>query len=79
MAEWLRRLTRNQIPSGSTGSNPVDCETCFERLNSSLIILEMVYVSQVNVENQPYRPIQKSVNVMFDRRYTMKFINGKIS
>ena len=26
MAEWLRRLTRNQIPSGSTGSNPVNCE-----------------------------------------------------
>ena len=22
MAEWLRRLTRNQIPSGSVGSNP---------------------------------------------------------
>ena len=27
MAEWLRRLTRNQIPSGSVGSNPTDCET----------------------------------------------------
>ena len=26
MAEWLRRLTRNQIPSGSAGSNPADCE-----------------------------------------------------
>ena len=25
MAEWLRRLTRNQIPSGSVGSNPADC------------------------------------------------------
>ena len=25
MAEWLRRLTRNQIPSGSVGSNPTDC------------------------------------------------------
>ena len=25
MAEWLRRLTRNQIPSGSAGSNPADC------------------------------------------------------
>lgn len=29
MAEWLRRLTRNQIPSGSVGSNPTDCETIF--------------------------------------------------
>ena len=25
MAEWLRRLTRNQIPSGSAGSNPAGC------------------------------------------------------
>ena len=27
VAEWLRRLTRNQFPSGSIGSNPTDCET----------------------------------------------------
>ena len=26
MAERLRRLTRNQIPSGSVGSNPTDRE-----------------------------------------------------
>ena len=26
VAEWLRRLTRNQIHSGSVGSNPTDCE-----------------------------------------------------
>ena len=26
LAEWLRRLTRNQIPSGSVGSSPTDCE-----------------------------------------------------
>ena len=25
MAEWLRRLTRNQFPSGSVGSNPTNC------------------------------------------------------
>ena len=24
VAEWLRRLTRNQFPSGSVGSNPTD-------------------------------------------------------
>ena len=24
-AEWLRRLTRNQFPSGSVGSNPTIC------------------------------------------------------
>jgi hypothetical protein len=26
VAERLRRLTRNQIPSGSVGSNPTNCE-----------------------------------------------------
>ena len=29
VAERLRRLTRNQIPSGSVGSNPTDCEILF--------------------------------------------------
>ena len=29
MAEWLRRLTRNQFPSGSAGSNPADCDKTF--------------------------------------------------
>ena len=29
VAEWLRRLTRNQIPSGSVGSNPTGCEHFF--------------------------------------------------
>ena len=29
VAEWLRRLTRNQIPSGSVGSNPTDCVNIF--------------------------------------------------
>ena len=29
VAEWLRRLTRNQFPSGSVGSNPTDCENLF--------------------------------------------------
>jgi hypothetical protein len=27
VAEQLRRLTRNQIPSGSVGSNPTNCES----------------------------------------------------
>ena len=26
MAEWLRRLTRNQMGSSRAGSNPADCE-----------------------------------------------------
>jgi hypothetical protein len=29
VAEWLRRLTRNQIPSGSAGSSPADCADSF--------------------------------------------------
>ena len=29
MAEWLRRLTRNQMGSPRTGSNPVGCEFFF--------------------------------------------------
>ena len=33
VAEWLRRLTRNQIPSGSVGSNPTDCATYFFSLS----------------------------------------------
>ena len=27
VAEWLRRLTRNQIPSWSVGPNPTGCVT----------------------------------------------------
>ena len=29
VAEWLRRLTRNQFPSGSAGSSPADCDIFF--------------------------------------------------
>merc|ERR1712102_98296 len=29
VAEWLRRLTRNQFPSGSVGSNPTNCDMAF--------------------------------------------------
>ena len=29
VAEWLRRLTRNQIPFGSAGSNPAICGKYF--------------------------------------------------
>ena len=32
VAEWLRRLTRNQFPSGSAGSNPADCEKRFFKM-----------------------------------------------
>ena len=40
MAEWLRRLTRNQFPSGSVGSNPTNCEFkhfCYNRLHHNAL------------------------------------------
>ena len=30
VAEWLRRLTRNQMGSARAGSNPADCEFFFK-------------------------------------------------
>ena len=52
MAEWLRRLTRNQIPSGSVGSNPTDrgfcsiLSICFGELPSvaHIIVVSSVYL-----------------------------------
>ena len=29
VAEWLKRLTQNQIPSGSAGLNPANCNVLF--------------------------------------------------
>ena len=40
VAEWLRRLTRNQFPSGSVGSNPTNCEFkhfCYNRLHHNAL------------------------------------------
>ena len=38
MAEWLRRLTRNQSPSRSAGSNPADCVIFFpQRLSFEIL------------------------------------------
>ena len=39
VAEWLRRLTRNQFPSGSVGSNPTDCENilCWPGIVGSVV------------------------------------------
>ena len=33
VAEWLTRLTRNQFPSGSVGSNPTSCVSIFTKHN----------------------------------------------
>jgi hypothetical protein len=47
VAEWLRRLTRNQFPSGSVGSNPTDCEffsaLCLERMSLVLVLFTFHY------------------------------------
>ena len=54
VAEWLRRLTRNQIPSGSAGSNPADCETIF---------ILSAFPSLLNFlccQNLDYRPLTPS-------------------
>jgi hypothetical protein len=41
VAEWLRRLTRNQIPSGSVGSNPTSCEKLFFATSATLKLASM--------------------------------------
>jgi hypothetical protein len=38
VAEWLRRLTRNQFPSGSVGSNPTDCVNILIQLSPKAAI-----------------------------------------
>ena len=42
VAERLRRLTRNQFPSGSAGSNPADCDIHVKELMVSELFLETV-------------------------------------
>ena len=39
VAEWLRRLTRNQFPSGSVGSNPTDRESFFQSQLIPIIVM----------------------------------------
>ena len=47
MAEWLRRLTRNQMASSRAGSNPADCEKIYLDLkNSQIITYERLAYSQ---------------------------------
>ena len=47
VAEWLRRLTRNQFPSGSVGSNPTDCE-----IFSALVIYVVEVKSSISISWQ---------------------------
>ena len=51
VAEWLRRLTRNQFPSGSVGSNPTICAAFCYSLNIELhfnITLSQIQITQRN-------------------------------
>ena len=41
VAEWLRRLTRNQILSGSVGSNPTSCDIFLKSYVVKLINLHI--------------------------------------
>ena len=49
VAEWLRRLTRNQIPSGSAGSNPADCENFYFRIYKKNNALYTVHLHFINL------------------------------
>ena len=53
VAEWLRRLTRNQFPSGSVGSNPTDCESFFFGMLSDLLLfvfpIPKVFLRKVDI------------------------------
>ena len=60
MAEWLRRLTRNQIPSGSAGSSPADCGKEFfsvqkdiKTVSKSGVTLEDIYF-KLGLEGQRF-------------------------
>ena len=46
VAEWLTRLTRNQIPSGSVGSNPTNCGKILK--NSFAPVLSQINLSIKN-------------------------------
>ena len=48
VAEWLRRLTRNQLGSARAGSNPADCEFLFVFCNAVCC----VPVASVNLINK---------------------------
>ena len=57
VAEWLRRLTRNQFPSGSVGSNPIDCEIDALTLNLGFLpeendLLQLMFTT-VHLHSMP--------------------------
>ena len=64
MAEWLRRLTRNQIPSGSVGSNPTGCGhfTSF----FSMVLIEKISIFGLSRDLNPGPPAPKAGIIPLD-------------
>ena len=63
VAEWLRRLTRNQFPSGSVGSNPTSCvlllsSLWFINVLEDMHKPELVLISSPRHQNQCARVAQ---------------------
>ena len=52
MAEWLRRLTRNQFRSAGVGSNPTDRESFFQSQLISIIIMTQLCLPRLAREHR---------------------------
>ena len=61
VAEWLRRLTRNQFPSGSAGSNPADCELFGKKFASSGNRTRAARVAGEHSTTEPTMPGQNKI------------------
>ena len=68
MAEWLRRLTRNQIPYGSAGSNPAVCVIIFSQFHIEF----RVYYQYLNFQNKKRPSVVKifTASLIFNKSYT---------
>ena len=68
MAEWLRRLTRNQFPSGSAGSNPADCELIFDEIDFIDLLVKnwkLVYPGKNTVLGQKIEKELRILRIIF--------------
>ena len=55
VAEWLRRLTRNQFPSGSAGSNPTAAKKLFFVQAQAELQSRKKYLPRVRIELTAFR------------------------
>ena len=58
MAEWLRRLTRNQLGSARAGSNPADCENLLHDVGYYLWSRQL-YILGVTTPNHVSKSVMK--------------------